>query len=74
MQTGTDASRYIRDFGFTRLIIGITGNALDDDVAAFLLAGADCVIAKPLRANSLGENVAMAHSTASLFQYNDTLN
>jgi hypothetical protein len=35
--------------------VGITGNALDDDVAAFLLAGADCVIAKPLRTNSLGE-------------------
>ena len=55
MQTGTDASREIRNFGFTRLIVGITGNALDDDVAAFLLAGADCVIAKPLRTNSLGE-------------------
>jgi CheY-like chemotaxis protein len=37
------------------LIFGITGNALDDDVAEFLSAGADCVIAKPLRANSIGE-------------------
>lgn len=32
-----------------RYIIGITGNVLDDDITAFLLAGANMVLLKPLR-------------------------
>jgi CheY-like chemotaxis protein len=55
IMTGTEASRQIRSNGYNRLIIGVTGNALDDDVEAFLTAGADCVIAKPLRAPALGK-------------------
>jgi CheY-like chemotaxis protein len=31
------------------LIIGVTGNVLDDDVKEYLEAGADMVIGKPLR-------------------------
>ena len=38
---------------FPNLIIGVTGNALDDDVAAFLGAGADMVLAKPLLPHQL---------------------
>eukprot|EP00596_Hydrurales_sp_CCMP1899_P010132 CAMPEP_0119042986 /NCGR_PEP_ID=MMETSP1177-20130426/16320_1 /TAXON_ID=2985 /ORGANISM="Ochromonas sp, Strain CCMP1899" /LENGTH=564 /DNA_ID=CAMNT_0007010129 /DNA_START=1274 /DNA_END=2968 /DNA_ORIENTATION=+ len=53
IMTGTEASRQIRSNGYNRLIFGVTGNALDDDVEAFLTAGADCVIAKPLRAPAL---------------------
>jgi CheY-like chemotaxis protein len=53
IMTGTEASRQIRINGYKRLILGVTGNALDDDVEAFLEAGADCVIAKPLRADVL---------------------
>ena len=41
------------DLRFENLIIGVTGNALDDDVAAFLAAGADMVLAKPLRLHQL---------------------
>lgn len=41
------------DLQFENLIIGVTGNALDDDVAAFLAAGADLVLAKPLRLHQL---------------------
>ena len=61
-QTGLEASSVIRALGFTGLIVGLTGNALDDDVANFLSAGnfcsfdglvitlfADRVIFKPLR-------------------------
>ena len=38
-QTGLEASSTIRALGFTGLIVGLTGNALDDDVANFLAAG-----------------------------------
>ena len=33
--------------------MGVTGNALDDDVANFIRAGADCVFAKPFREEHL---------------------
>ena len=39
--------------GYRNLIIGLTGNALDDDVTAFLNSGADLVLAKPLRGHHL---------------------
>jgi DNA-binding response OmpR family regulator len=52
-QNGAEASRQIRLLRYQRLIIGVTGNALDDDVTTFLEAGADCVIPKPLRAAQL---------------------
>ena len=34
---------------FENLIIGVTGNALDDDISAFMEAGADIVLMKPMR-------------------------
>jgi CheY-like chemotaxis protein len=53
-QTGDQASRKIREeTNFSRLIIGLTGNALDDDVTRFIAAGVDCVISKPLRSKQL---------------------
>ena len=48
------ATERIRQLGYSRLIIGISGNALDDDVKRFNRAGADCVIAKPFRATQVG--------------------
>jgi len=36
--------------GFKHLIVGITGNVLDEDVRAYLLAGADMVLGKPFKA------------------------
>lgn len=48
-QNGLEATRRIRELGFKRLIIGVTGDALDEDKRAFLDSGADAVLAKPLR-------------------------
>ena len=50
---GAEATRAIRQLGFNRLIFGLSGNAMDDDRATFLAAGADCMIAKPLRGMQL---------------------
>lgn len=58
-QNGPDATRQIRKEGFQRLMIGLTGNALDDDVAVFFGAGIDCVIHKPLRIQQL--DAILAH-------------
>jgi signal transduction histidine kinase/CheY-like chemotaxis protein len=53
IMSGIEATSLIRSLGFTGLIIGLTGNALDDDVTAFLHAGADCVTLKPFREEHL---------------------
>ena len=39
----------LRSEDYENLIIGVTGNTLDDDIAAFMDAGADVVLLKPLR-------------------------
>jgi CheY-like chemotaxis protein len=39
--------------GFCQLIIGLTGNVLDDDVREYLQAGADMVLGKPLKIGML---------------------
>ena len=58
-QTGVEATRAIRSEGFANLVIGVTGNALDDDVQAFLAAGADLVLAKPMRSAHLDALLAL---------------
>jgi DNA-binding NarL/FixJ family response regulator len=68
LQNGGDATAAIRESGFDRLIIGLTGNALNDDVSSFLHSGADCVLAKPLTAAQM-ESV-LSHARMHGFQSN----
>ena len=44
---GTIATRRIREMGYRGLIIGVTGNALPEDLKEFLDHGADGVVPKP---------------------------
>jgi CheY-like chemotaxis protein len=53
IMNGVEAARALRNLGFPNLIVGVTGNALDDDVQAFITAGADIVFYKPLRIGKL---------------------
>lgn len=46
---GVDATKIIRKNGYTNLIIGITGNIMDNDKDIFLDAGVDMVCEKPLK-------------------------
>lgn len=46
---GSDASKALRDAGYPYLIVGLTGNVLDDDVDDYLGNGADTVMAKPMK-------------------------
>jgi CheY-like chemotaxis protein len=65
--------------GFDGLIVGLTGNALDDNVDIFLHAGADCVIAKPFRAAQMDALIqhtkvhGMKSQTSSKFRLETTL-
>ena len=44
-----EATRRLRANGYKNLVIGVTGNVLDDDVIEFLAAGADIVLGKPIK-------------------------
>ena len=44
---GTEATKKIRDLGYVGMILGVTGNVLDDDIKEFKAQGADEVLPKP---------------------------
>ena len=50
---GHEATRTLRAHGFRGLIIGVTGDALDSDVAAFVAQGANAVVTKPVNVSEL---------------------
>ena len=50
---GPTATREIRALGYSGIIVGVTGNALADDIDSFIRAGADRVFTKPLRMDDL---------------------
>jgi CheY-like chemotaxis protein len=52
---GPDTAAAIRNLGFTGKIIGVTGNALPDDIEEFKRKGADHVLTKPLKADELAK-------------------
>lgn len=49
IMSGMEATQEMRKLGFNKLIMGLTGNVMDDDVIAFLDSGVDIVLSKPLR-------------------------
>ena len=50
---GGEAAEKIRELGYVNPIIGVTGNLLEEDVAEFLKNGANTVIGKPVKFNTL---------------------
>ena len=51
------------------MIIGVTGNVLDDDIKEYLQAGADMVIGKPLRMDLLDKLLMhiQSHDCTSMY-------
>ena len=56
---GPNATRAIRQLGYTGPIIGVTGNVLDEDRIVFMNAGATNVVIKPLKMNKLLDFVTL---------------
>ena len=48
-----EAVRKLREEGYAKLVVGVTGNVLDDDVLEYLSAGADMVLGKPVKVDML---------------------
>ena len=53
VQCGVEAVRKLRKEGYAKLVVGVTGNVLDDDVMEYLAAGADLVLGKPVKVDML---------------------
>ena len=48
VMNGPEAVAAIRQIGYTGLVVGLTGNALEEHTAHFINQGADGVLTKPL--------------------------
>lgn len=53
VMTGLEAAKKLREAGYGYIIVGLTGNILEDDIAEFIAAGADIVLSKPLQVDVL---------------------
>jgi CheY-like chemotaxis protein len=51
--SGPEAAKRLRELGYKGLIVAITGNVMDSDVASFKAHGADEVLPKPLNMSAL---------------------
>jgi CheY-like chemotaxis protein len=55
VMTGEEVARTLRSSGYEKLIIGLTGNCLEDDLLQFQQCGCDEALAKPLNVGRLVE-------------------
>lgn len=46
--SGPEATKTLRAHGYKGVILGVTGNALADDIQHFMSCGADMVLSKPV--------------------------
>ena len=53
IMNGVEMTRQLRRLGYSQLIIGLTGNVMEQDMKEFLDAGADYVLMKPLKIKDL---------------------
>jgi len=61
-----EASKRLRIGGYKNLIVGVTGNVLEDDVSEFLAAGADLVMFKPLKMAQLSTLLTFVDENSSI--------
>lgn len=73
VMNGSDAAKVLRRAGYPYLIIGITGNVMNDDLAEFLASGADMVIAKPFKKQTLNILLEFVEKNGTLSRPHQTL-
>ena len=54
---GQTATRKIREMGYRGIIIGVTGDVMDDEIQDFKASGANAVLEKPLDMNKFSRIV-----------------
>eukprot|EP00597_Dinobryon_sp_UTEXLB2267_P007451 CAMPEP_0170083156 /NCGR_PEP_ID=MMETSP0019_2-20121128/18559_1 /TAXON_ID=98059 /ORGANISM="Dinobryon sp., Strain UTEXLB2267" /LENGTH=484 /DNA_ID=CAMNT_0010298375 /DNA_START=719 /DNA_END=2170 /DNA_ORIENTATION=- len=66
VMNGVEATKQLRMGGYKNLIVGVTGNVLEDDVNEFLTAGADLVMFKPLKMAQLSTLLTFMNENGSI--------
>ncbi|KAH8828096.1 hypothetical protein DL96DRAFT_1601700 [Flagelloscypha sp. PMI_526] len=64
--TGHDCVKRLRELGQDHFVIGCTGSALQTDIAAFVAAGADEVLTKPIHIQTLLSKIRTSRNPVSL--------
>jgi len=54
---GPTAAKAIRGMGYNRVIVGLTGNVLEEDMSYFVECGADAVMMKPVDPEALAQRI-----------------
>lgn len=52
-QTGIECTKKLRAHGYSNIIIGLTGNSMEEELVEFANMGADLVLTKPLKPAAL---------------------
>jgi len=75
-----EATKLLRLGGYNNLLVGVTGNVLEDDMAEYLDAGADIILTKPMKINVLlmllqfiNTNGVMSRQGWTLVEHNNAL-
>ena len=75
-----EATKLLRLGGYNNLLVGVTGNVLEDDMAEYLDAGADIILTKPMKINVLlmllhfiDFNGVMSRKGYTLVEHNNAL-
>jgi len=63
IMTGQEAAKELRARGYQGHIVGVTGNAIGSDGAAFIAAGVDTVVFKPSTAQKLADGLRLQQLT-----------
>mmetsp|Transcript_26566 Transcript_26566/g.44412 ORF Transcript_26566/g.44412 Transcript_26566/m.44412 type:complete len:1010 (+) Transcript_26566:77-3106(+) len=70
VMTGIECTRTLRAWGYKKTIIALTGNTLDEELIEFARAGADLVLTKPFKVDTL--KVIFRHVLDNGVQHNST--
>jgi CheY-like chemotaxis protein len=62
---GPEAIAQIRKLGYGGLVVGVTGNALPDQISDFISAGVDMVLPKPVDIDALLQIISSHHRLSS---------
>jgi CheY-like chemotaxis protein len=57
VMSGREATSTLRRMGYSGVIVGVTGSALAEDVAAFIQSGANSVVTKPVHVPTLLDEI-----------------
>eukprot|EP01041_Mallomonas_annulata_P000687 gene687-1316_t len=73
VMNGVEATKALRREGYRHIIVGVTGNVLEDDIREYLAAGADFIIGKPLKKPSLDMILRHVAERGTLSLWNENM-